>query len=365
MNVIRKQEYLKILDNMRHPQQRSWIMLNPTSIGDTATVCALAGAFLKQHGHAITMVVPPDHLPIALMYPHRLIRIVPMDRPSMLSFINNYMDVSKFELDIPFCAHPYDHGDGRLDQIGYLLKYPGRGGLTFTDTIRYLLRLPWNSELERPTIPAEWTEEAQRFAAEVGMIPGKSVTLFPASSSPVPQFPDMFWATLVDRLNARGYKVFCNMKGGNVRPATMPIPGTIPIEVPVHLALPLVKIAGRTISSANGLQFLQLLGGEFEQMTALFRLHGNGDDFEMNSRIYSAVSPIHQFIAPELCLDTPFSEYAMPINGTEEDYTRIALAVANDDQTDRNCFKRGAENGMLYTEANREWLSELVGPMKN
>jgi hypothetical protein len=106
-----------------------------------------------------------------------------------------------------------------------------------------MLRLPWDSQMERPTIPPEWDLEAGRLAESIGMPIGASVVLFPANTTRHAQFPDLFWETLAARLTKNGQAVFTNMKGGTVRPKTMPIAGTRPVEVPVHLALSLVRLA--------------------------------------------------------------------------------------------------------------------------
>ncbi|PLZ01911.1 hypothetical protein CY652_12800 [Burkholderia sp. WAC0059] len=339
--------------------------MNPGAIGETTTVCALASAFARKHGHPVTIIVPPDHQPVVQMYPNRFLRIVTMPRESMINITYSYLDPLRFELDIPICAHQYELGDGRIDDMQYLLKYPGRGGLTCTDIFRHLLRLPWNTALERPTVPEQFVAEARQFAAKAGIVPDQSVILFPAANSNTrySQLPDTMWKTVVARLKELGYTVFCNMKGGNHRPATMPVEGAIPIEVPMHLALPLVTIAGRTITSSTGLQFLMLLGGQFRQMTVVVPMQGNFDDYSMNYRTYMAMSPFAQYTLPEMCLNMPLSEFAVPIDGSEKDFTRIGMAIANNDRADINCVKRVGLDGRLYVEENESWLKELIAPL--
>jgi hypothetical protein len=363
MNILRQGEFARFLEQVRHPQLRTWIIMNPTSIGDTAIVCALAREFVKQHGHGITMIVPPDHIPITNMFPDRFVRVLTAERATMSYIINNYIDTNRFELDIPFCGHPYDHGDCRGDELLYLFKYPGRGGISFTDLMRYMLRLPWDSELERPTISPEWDAEALRLAENVGMPIGKAVLLFPATNSSLPQFPDLFWETLAARLAEHGHTVFTNMKGGTFRPNNMPISGTTPIEVPLHLALSLVRLAGRTICSSNGLQCLKLLGGRFRQMTVVMPMNRRVDDWERNSRKYCSEGHMHEYVSPELCLDAPFAEFAVPMEGNDQELKRVALAVADESFLDSACVKRAGTNGQSYLDEHRDWLSRLIQPL--
>lgn len=348
---------------MRDPSRRSWILLNPTSIGDTAIVCAFARAFVEHHGHAITMIVPPDHVPIAQMYPNRFLQIHTAERNLMMQIANNFLDPARFEIDIPICVHPYDLGDCRMDNLMYLYKYPGRGGLTQPDIYRHLLRLPWDARLDRPRATTEWDADAERIAQQIGMPKGESVILFPANSSEHPQFPDVFWETVAARLVQRGLKVFCNMRGGNFRPETMPIPGTIPIEIQMHQALSLVQYAGRTISSANGMQLLLLMGGKFSQMTVAMPIAKAFTDLHMNGRQYHSTAFMAQYMYPELLCNVPFAEFNVPFDGTEQELIEAATAVADDAFSHPSCVKRMGANGLTYIEEQNSWLRELVEPL--
>jgi len=363
MNILLQGQYARFLEQARDPQRRSWIIMNPTSIGDTATVCALAREFVMQHGYGITMVVPPEHFPITQMFPNRFIRVMTADRPTMLQFLNSFIDSNRFELDMPFCAHPYDHGDCRTDELMYLFKFPGRGGISMSDLFRYLLRLPWHACLERPTIPSEWTMEAEEKAKSVGMERGGSVILFPANSSPIGQFSDIVWSTLVARLTARGERVFCNMTGGNFRPTTMPIAGSIPIEIPVHLALPLVSIAGRTISGSNGMQHLTMLGGRFQQMTVMIPASGIQDDFQLNLRTCTVTTMLIQYMCPEMCVDVPFAAYLVPQEAPDEVLMQHAIAVADLATDGPGYVQRLGSGGGKFVDEQRGWLKALIQPL--
>lgn len=363
MNFLREKQYKNLLSQIRDPDHRSWILLNPASIGDTTIVCAFAQAFVEQHGHAITMVIPHDHVAVAQLYPNRFLRVHTAERNLMMQIANNYLDPARFEIDVPICAHPYDLGDCRIDNLLYLYKYPGRGGITQTDMFRHLLRLPWEAKLERPSVPAEWDIEAEKIAQKIGMPKGESVILFPANSSEYPQFPDFFWETVVARLTQRGLKVFCNMRGGNFRPKTMPITGTTPIEVHIHQALPLVSYAGRTICSASGIQFLLLLGGRFAQMTVPMPLTKNTyADHHQNGRHYHSTAFMAQYMYPELPCDMPFAEFSVPFDGTEEDLRELAIAIADDVFDHPNCVQRMGPTGRRYLEEQGDWLRKLVTP---
>jgi hypothetical protein len=76
MDIVLQRQFARFLEEARDPARRSWIILNAHSIGETTIVCALAREFVKQHGHSITMIVQPDHLPITQMFPDRFGRVL-------------------------------------------------------------------------------------------------------------------------------------------------------------------------------------------------------------------------------------------------------------------------------------------------
>ena len=361
MNVILENEYKHLLEQLRDPNRRSWIFLNAASIGDTALVCAIAQAFVKQHGHAITIVVPPDHIALTQMYPNRFLKVHTAERSLVNMIANKYLDPLRFEIDVPIYPHPYVQGDCRLHDLLNLHKYPGRGGMSHTDMLRHLLRLPWEAQYERPNAPTQWDVEAEQIAQQIGMPKGESVILFPANNSKHPQFPDVFWETVVARLTQRGLKVFCNMRGGTYRPNTMPIVGTTPIDVQMHQALSLVNYAGRTVSSATGMQQLLLMGGRFKQMTVTMPISRTAA-FEMNQRSYPSTSFMAQYIYPEFLPGVPFAEFSVPYDGTEQELKELAIAIADDAFDHPSCIKRKGSNGRTFLEEQDGWLRQLMTP---
>ena len=153
------------------------------------------------------------------------------------------------------------------------------------------------------------------------------------------------------------------MKGGQFRPQTMPVVGTTPIEIPLHLALPLLHLAGRTICGPHGLQFLQLLGGRFGQMTVAVPID---HEFGEIKNEYTSVHPrmyMTQFMCPEVCIGLPFAEFWVPFDGAETEIKRVALAMADASFDDPNCLKRIEGNGRPYLDEHKDWLSSLIQPV--
>ena len=240
------------LKHFRDPVRRSWILLNPTSIGDTYITCAFAKAFRATHGGLITMVVKEEQRLIPEMFPGDIDRIVVWDADELHQLCNRIQRMCTFSVDNPIIAHPYWHGDGRLGEFLSLSALGGGRGILFTDMFRHILRVSWDTELATPCVPEKWQREALSLCMECGVVPGESVVLFPENNS-VSAFPEEIWERIGAALVKAGKTVFTNCYGSSKGHRAYPVAGTRSIIVPLHLATPIVNLAGRAIGGANGL----------------------------------------------------------------------------------------------------------------
>jgi hypothetical protein len=325
----RQQSYwTSALNLLREKERRSWILLNPTSLGDTWIVCALAKSFKETHEGPLTMVVKPTQVAIAQMYQPYIDRIICLQQ-DLHEVCDRIQQHTTFDIDQPIIAHPFWHGDGRLDELSKLFEYKNRGGLLFADFFRYVLRLPWTSELVKPAIPQIWRDEAVAYAHELGMVQGRSVILFPNNNTNK-ELPESVWQILADKLRARGLIVFTNMFGNTWKGSrSTPLEGTKAITVQLHHALPLAEFAGRIISGPNGLCTIMLGAHVATDVTVLIYAPESGEDYSIN--LLKATDPImnQSFKVTGLCdWSQPAREYAVCP-------TQDLLSVM-DDVADRN-----------------------------
>jgi hypothetical protein len=310
-----------LFSRLRDPARQSWILMNPTSLGDTMVVCALLKAFREKHGGPITMVVAEEQVALAHMYKRYIDRILTVSLEQLQLLSVHLAEGQIFSMDMPFVAHPFWHGDGRWEHFQELFRYPKRGGVGFCDIFRHILHLDWDTPLELPVIPEEWRQEAAAYAAETGMVPGKSVILFPDNNSN-PGFPDSFWKLIADECRKNGRKVFTNLAGNRQGPRTEPFEGTSGINIPLRLAIPLVEIAGRYIAGVNGLICaLQLAKAQSEATLLIY-----SKPFKLNA--YHAKDPIpHQSLRYLGFSDQLATEYLVDPDQVSPDL--IADIVAN------------------------------------
>ena len=311
-----------MFNQLRDPARRSWILLNPTSLGDTMMVCALLHAFREKHGAPVTMVIPEKQMPLAQMFAHRIERIVTLSAQQLEALCIQLSEVQVFCMDQPWIVSPLWHGDGRWEHFSELFRYPKRGGLAFADIYRHVMHLDWDAPIDVPVIPDDWRKEAEQFAASVGMVPGKSAILFPNNNSN-PELPDPFWQALANQLVANGLKVFTNMAGNAKGPRQTSFQGTTEIKVPLKLAVPLMEIAGRFISGNNGLIVTAMLANVRSEGSILI----SNKPFVLNS--YEAKDPIPWQSLRYVGIPwQPFNEYLVVPD--KLDQSLIAAIAAND-----------------------------------
>jgi hypothetical protein len=304
-------------DYWRAPGERSWILVNPASIGDTWLTCALARAFRQTHGGPLTMVFKESQKAIAEMFEADIDRIILWDDDRLLRFCLRLRGFGHFDIDEPIIAHPAWHGTGRsIFPLMELLRYPGRGGLTFADQWRLMLRLDWDTSLVRPVIPDVWRAEAAAQANAAGVIPGESVILFPDNNTN-PQIDDRLWIALARRFAARGVAAFTNMAGNASGRRSAPLAGTRPIDISIRHSIPLVELAGHFVSMSNGTQALLMGSGVSARHSFLINAAGAGK--EWGGLGYPVKDLLIQSFRCVGIADGPFYEYLVDAEHIDDD----------------------------------------------
>ncbi|MBY0238276.1 MAG: hypothetical protein K2X55_03070 [Burkholderiaceae bacterium] len=357
-------------DTVRIPGTKAWILLCGYAIGETAEVCGFADAFVKEHGHGIILVCTEKHAALARMYAHRFLKVVLASDDLMRAMLrSNYIDHNRFEPDYPLSACWIDRGFGQSDGIKYMWRYPERGGISETDMMRFVLRLPWNAKMDPPVISDEAQERAWQLGREAGIRLGRSVLLCPINNS-AKKFPTVFWVAVADRLKELGYTVLTNMGGWKPHNGldTMPIPGTIPVDLPIDTVIPFIHLCGRVITGTNGMSFLIMLGGlKTFKMTQLLptskEVSNEHSSLGFRAPTYqdgSAMIASYHYMSPELVLDSPLNEFMIAYDESPEELQRLGRVVAEQDTSDKASFMRLAGNGQPFIEAHAKWLRDMV-----
>jgi hypothetical protein len=356
--------------SVRIPGQPAWLVFCGYAIGETATFCALAGEFKKEHGHEIVIVITPKHQGVVNLYAHQFIKVVVVPDETMRTILRSgYIPQDRFELDQAFSPCWIDRGFRESDGIRFLWKFPGRGGISEMDLARMVLHLPWNSKLEPPRISKDIESSALRLAIDNGIQMGKSVLLCPINNS-APKFPLIFWNELARLLTLKGLTVFTNMGGLNKFNglSTMPIAGTIPIDLPIEFVIPFARFAGHIISGANGMYILVALADNKKfELNQLISYSKHSISGQSSRGFRSSTHPetgnhivaCFQYLAPELCLNTNLHEFLFPYDADDSELIRLAHVLASKDTHDSSYISRKGTGNITYIKEHEDWLIDL------
>lgn len=357
----RKMELIGLIDKMRLPERRSWILMVPNGVGETAIVCGFAKGFVEQHGHGITLVTRDMFVPLAAMYLGRFNTVMTAPFELMRDFSNfGIIPPNHFDVDFPFNTWAAQYGDGRYYKINELYVQHGhaRGGLSLTDLFRHILRLNWNTPIERPVIQEETKIKAAEIANRHGIIRGKSVILFPGNGSTTPA-PYLFWEAISELFRKkRGFKIFANCRGAGILPNQMPKLDSDQLDLPVDLALAVSELAGHIVIGGNGFALLALLANIQCKVNIILPksvIHNNPGEGE---REVSIMHSSTRFNIPELFSQDNFSEWLTPPEESPALFQTLALDIVEDRPSDSRLTPEMISDFMFHNHS--EWAKKLI-----
>lgn len=357
----KKAELIGLINKMRLPEQRSWILMVPNGVGETAIVCGFAKGFVEQHGYGITLVTRDMFVPLAAMYPTRFNTVMTAPFDLMRDFSNfGIIPPNHFDVDFPFNAWAAQYGDGRYYKMNELYVQHGhsRGGLSLTDLFRHILRLSWDTPIERPIIQEETRKKADEIANRHGIIRGKSVILFPGNGSTTPA-PYVFWETISNLFRKkRGFKIFANCRGAGILPNQMPKLDSDQLDLPVDLALAVSELAGHMVIGGNGFALLALLANikcKIDIILPRSVVHNNPGEGVREVSIMHSSSRLN---IPELFNQDNFSEWLTPQEESPQVLRNLALDIVEDRSSDYRLTSEMIKDFMFHN--NFEWAKQLI-----
>ena len=212
-----------------------WAISPAPHLGDTYITCALAEAFLKRHGGSRVRVVVPNRFWKTLnLFPDA--RIAPLDPGSVSA---PFRKERGFRLQEPFYLRPPKFWSE------FESAYHGQS-LPFTRTYHDLLDLPFPS-FAKPRVTQQVRDSADQLFREYGLPAGRTVILFPLTSSLV-SFPESLWAQVALGFAARGFTVTTNL----VNEFDFCIPGTSALRIPIDELIPVCEMAGTVVAARSG-----------------------------------------------------------------------------------------------------------------
>lgn len=326
------EELLKVLDQIKNPNKRNWILMAPNSLGETAVVCGLAKSFIEKHGHGITLVIPQSHAFIAECFPNTFDRVVYADIGIMRQFSESgFIPPNFFSIDFPINTWPMQNGDGRTHQIHERwIDTVGRSGLHFLDLYRYVLRLDWSSPFTLAQVPERVYAKANKIIEDLKIKRGKTVVFFVGSNTNKPA-PAYLWERMARLYAEQGYDIIINKYRTMFVPEGLAIPEAKVVDLELEVAIPICEYAGNVVSNSSGFVCFALSAKVNYKLDVILPTHVC---YNWNNPQFKSVNPMsgcHQLVMPELaCNAKKLREWIMPAEHNTQIYDEIAHGVVFD-----------------------------------
>ena len=217
-------------------ERSEWIIVPAPHLGDTYFTCALASAFLKQHGGSRVRVAVPKSLWGIV----RLFEGEPVSATDPDAIEVPVLKTRGTSPADPFELRPIDHWNY------FTFRYFGQR-LPFTRMYHDLLELAFPS-FAPPEVPGDIRRSAEDRMKSLDLPAGKSVILVPFSKS-LASFEPNFWERLAETLKSRGYVVATNVTASQMDSC---IQGTRPLQCPGEELISVAEMAGMVIASRCG-----------------------------------------------------------------------------------------------------------------
>lgn len=329
MNPPNDDKLKNFLDYVCYEYGSDWILMVPSSIGEVAAICSFAREFKKIHGQRLRLVVHRNHASVARLFSADIDSITEASTVLMRRLIDDgVIDRFGFKPGMPICMWANQAADGRVIELHRLYNaQPGRGGLSFMDMCRLIMRLPWDAPYSLGVIGSDLKVEAQLFCERNGIERGNSVIFFPGNNTNLPA-PAHLWLTLENSFREAGVNVFQCLTGANIFPPQLRLSATM-LEMNPALAVAVCKYAGRVIVGSNGLAFLSLLvSGDcrYDVLLTEFAIADSGNTIRRLSLLENSA----RFGVPEIVRDVNnFREWKVKQDLDSNGIENLAQAIVS------------------------------------
>jgi hypothetical protein len=274
-----KTVYDSYLSELRHPTHKTWILMSPSSIGETSVLCSLLEAFKQVHSLPITLVVPSHHEFIVRAFDPPIDKLILSDVESMRQLAtSSLIPRGMFAPDYPINTWANQINDtDPLRLYNLWIQSEGTRGLDFINLYRYNLRIGWESHVAFPKISNDWTVTAERLLAELGVSTPFSI-IHAGNNTNLPIRKSLL-GSIVEKLHKEKRQILINEGGATFKSDRLSFDFIKYVDLPVDAAVCLTLLAESTIMGANGLStFLGALPGELNLhvITPTHTLDGHG-----------------------------------------------------------------------------------------
>lgn len=246
-----------VLSELRDPIKKTWILLSPSSMGETLLLCSLSEAFIKKHGHSITLVIPKSHEFITRCYPNLFHKIFFMSVEEMRLFCSfNIVPRNFFELDFPINTWSDQINDSSpIALFELFVKTLGAKGLNLVDLYRYNLRIGWDAPCKLPTLPVDICDLTAKKLIQEFKINEKFILIQGGNNTNHP-IPAIYLNNICKKLKGLDIDIIFNTLGATFSTDIEVLDHIKFLKLSVIEVTSLSKLALTIISGTNGLSTL-------------------------------------------------------------------------------------------------------------
>jgi len=247
-----------IADEIQFKNSKNWIFMVPSSIGETTIVLSLMNSFIiknkiDMNKTKIIIFLHPSQICIPRYFHIELIEYYPMSLTVMRD-LTKYKIINQYSFEIGKIINLWAN-QSHCPDIFNIHKLYGidkdRGGLNIIDLYRFILKLDWDTRITRGLIQNH-EEGIQEFCNINNIEKNNSVIIFPGNNTNAPTNAG-FWHELIKKYRAIGKKVFACTTRSRFLPDSLDLSGSIQIEMPIEIAVPVINFAGEVVSGGNGM----------------------------------------------------------------------------------------------------------------
>jgi len=243
-----------VLGQLRDPNKKTWILLSPSSLGETLTLCSLCDSFVKKHGYSITLVIPRGHEFITKCYPDLFYKIFFMTVDDMrLFWTYNLYPRNFFALDYPIITWSNQINETNPISLYELyIKTKGKQGLDFVNLNRFNLRLDWDCSVQLPSLPLqECNSTFERLKSEYNL-KNDFVLLLYGNNTNKP-IPSKYLNSICKEYEQQGVEVIANGYGASFKSKIDQFSNVKFIDLSIHEAVSVALYSRAIIGGSNGL----------------------------------------------------------------------------------------------------------------
>lgn len=247
------QEFEKLLSLLRDPEERTWILMSPSSIAETYFLCSFLTEFGQRHGLPITLVIPHGHQIVVELFGLNIKRVIHCDVMTMRR-LSDYSGIPKgsFRPDVPintWVGAEGDHGPSQLYRLW--IESRGTKGLDFANIYRYQLRLDWSSVMAKPSVLPRLIERGREILASLN-VQGRFAMVHTGNNTNAPISDSMIESVFL-ALHREGYSAVVNDGGASFACKRFDLEFLKYVKFDLEDAIAVSLCADKIIGGSNGL----------------------------------------------------------------------------------------------------------------